>query len=291
VTRLGVVGNLRYEGLPELLHSLTRRAPGLGLTPVFEPELRDLVGDGEQLGDPAHLDALMTLGGDGTLLRGARLIGDAPIPILGINLGRLGFLTAAGGEDFDGALTRFAAGDYRAEPRMRLEAHAVGRAPANGSAWVALNDVVLHKGGFARMARLSVSVDDELVGTYAADGIIVSTPTGSTAYSLSAMGPVIVPTVESILVTAISPHTMALRPLVVPPDATVTVQAQDGPEELLVTIDGQVGWMFGPGDTLAVKRAAHPAFVVRFSESTFFSRLRRKLGWGGLWERDEGDRC
>jgi NAD+ kinase len=291
VTRLGVVGNLRYEGLPEILQSLARRAPGLGLTPVFEPELRELLGNGEQLGDPTHLDALMTLGGDGTLLRGARLIGDARIPILGINLGRLGFLTAAGGEDFDGALTRFAAGDYRAEPRMRLEAHAVGRAPANGPEWVALNDVVLHKGGFARMARLRVSVDDELVGTYAADGIIVSTPTGSTAYSLSAMGPVIVPTVESILVTAISPHTMALRPLVVPPDATVMVQAEDGPEELLVTVDGQVGWMFGPGDTLAVKRAAHPAFVVRFRESTFFSRLRRKLGWGGLWERDEGDRC
>jgi NAD+ kinase len=296
VTRLGVVGNRRYEGLPDILRGLLRRAPELGMTLVFEPDLWEIARDGERLDDPSRLDALLTLGGDGTMLRGARLLGDTQVPVLGVNLGRLGFLAAVGGDELDQALARFAAGDFRAESRMRLEAHTFSPAsgatvPGEGGGWVALNDVVLHKGGFARVVRLRIGVNEEFVGTYAADGVIVATPTGSTAYSLSAMGPVVVPTVESILITAISPHTLAVRPLVVPPDAVVTVQAEDGPDEILVTVDGQVGRMFAPGETLVVRRAPKPVLVVRFRETTFFSRMRRKLGWGGLWERDESDRC
>ena len=291
MTRIGVVGNRRYDGLPDILSTLLRRAPELGITPVFERDLWDIAPDSERLETVSSLDALLTLGGDGTMLRGARLLGEKQIPILGVNLGRLGFLTAVGGDELESSLARLASGQYRAEARMRLEAHPLSRGPADSTVWVALNDVVLHKGGFARVVRLRICVNDELVGTYAADGIIVSTPTGSTAYNLSATGPVVVPTVESILVTAISPHTLAVRPLVVPADAIVTVQAEDGPDELLVTVDGQVGWMFAPGDTLVVRRAPYPVLVVRFSETTFFSRMRRKLGWGGLRERDESERC
>ena len=118
---------------------------------------------------------------------------------------------------------------------------------------------------------------------------MVSTPTGSTAYSLSAGGPVVVPTVESIVITPVSPHTLAVRPLVLPPTAEVRVQGEDGLTELLVTIDGQVGTTFGESETLVVRRAEHPALVVRFPGTTFVARLRRKLGWGGLAERDEVD--
>jgi NAD+ kinase len=157
--------------------------------------------------------------------------------------------------------------------------------------WRALNDVVLHKSGFARVVHLRVVVNDETIATFAADGLIVSTPTGSTAYSLSAGGPVVEPTVESIIITPVSAHTLALRPLVLPPSATVSVRPEDVEGEMLVTVDGQEGAKVSSSDTLVVRRAPLPVFFVRFSDTTFFARMRRKLGWGGLRERDENDAC
>jgi NAD+ kinase len=289
VTRLGVVGNRRYEGLPEILRRIAKRAPKLGLTIAFERGLAEVAGEGELIEDGSAIDGLITLGGDGTMLRGARLLGGREVPILGVNLGRLGFLTSCGQDQLDDALDRFARGDYLAEIRMQLEAHSQTIRGEERRSWLALNDVVLHKGGFARVVKLRVLVDGEDVGVYAADGVIISTPTGSTAYNLSAGGPVVLPTQHLIITTPISPHTLAIRPLVVPADSEVTVRAEDGPEELLVTIDGQVGTMFAPGDSLVVRRAAASVVVVRFPETTFFSVLRRKLGWGGLRERDEGE--
>jgi NAD+ kinase len=134
--------------------------------------------------------------------------------------------------------------------------------------------------------RFGVHVDGEPLGAYGADGVVICTPTGSTGYSLSAGGPVVVPTVESIMVTPVSPHTLAMRPLVVPPEAEVAVRAEDGPEGLLVTVDGQVGTTFRAGETLIVRRADVPVRIVRFPGTSFFERLRHKLGWGGLSERD-----
>ena len=285
--RVGVVGNRRYAGLPDVLRTLDRRAPALGMDISLEPELREPGSVRDGAFDTAAMDALITLGGDGTMLRGARLIGGRQIPILGVNLGHLGFLTSCGGEELEQALERFAAGDYQAEPRMALEACTPHH---GGRRWRAMNDIVLHKGGFARVVRLHVLVNGELIGAYAADGMIVSTPTGSTAYSLSAGGPVVVPSLESIILTPISPHTLTVRPVVLPPSAEVSVQADDGPDELLVTVDGQVGATFAPGDLLEVRRASDPVLVVRFPDTTFFARMRRKLGWGGLLDRDERER-
>jgi NAD+ kinase len=153
--------------------------------------------------------------------------------------------------------------------------------------WIALNDVVVHKGGVARIASLKVGVSGEPVATYSADGVVISTPTGSTAYSLSAGGPVVFPTLESILVTPVSPHTLAIRPLLVPAESEVTVQRDDGPADILVTVDGQVGTTLGLDETLRVHRAARPILIIRFPGSSFFATLRKKLGWGGLPERDE----
>lgn len=290
MTRIGVVGNRRYEGLREVLDMLRRRAPELGVELAFEEDLCHLVDGADALRDPLGIDALMTLGGDGTMLRGARFVGERPIPILGVNLGRLGFLTACGGgaEELELALERYIAGDYVVQRRMALDGHTSRN---EGDHWRALNDIVLHKGGFARVVHLKVWVNGELIGAYAADGIIISTPTGSTAYSLSAGGPVVVPTVESIVITPISAHTLAVRPVVLPPRAEVAVRADDGPEELLVTVDGQVGTTFTSDDTLLVRRAERPVLVVHFRDTTFFSRMRRKLGWGGLRAPDETNRC
>lgn len=284
--RIGVVGHRGYEELPEFFALLRGLAPELGFSLAFERELHELAGHGEPLASPEGLDALVTLGGDGTLLRGARFLEGRDVPILGINLGRLGFLTTCRPAEAEEGLRRLAAGDYEAERRMALAATTHDRTGRETSRHLALNDVVLHKGGFARVLRLSVSVGDELIGTYSADGVVVSTPTGSTAYSLSAGGPVVVPTVESIVVTPVSPHTLALRPLVLDPGCRVTLQPDAGPDELLVTVDGQVGTTLDRGHTLVVRKAATPVRIVRLPGTSFFERLRRKLGWGGLVERD-----
>ncbi len=289
MTRVGIIANRRYDGLGVLLRDLLGAAAGLGVSFAMESGLDELIEDADVVETADDIDLLVTLGGDGTMLRGARFLAGRQVPILGINLGRLGFLTCCGVDEMNGAIARFVANEHRIEPRMALEAftqHGAGQPP-----WRALNDVVLHKGGFARVVRLRVSVDEEMIASYAADGIVISTPTGSTAYSLSAGGPVVVPTVESLIVTPISAHSLGVRPVVLPSSATIQVQALDGPEELLVTIDGQVGATVPPGDTLVVRRADAPVLVVRFSDVTFFSRMRRKLGWGGLPDRDELSRC
>jgi NAD+ kinase len=150
----------------------------------------------------------------------------------------------------------------------------------------AMNDVVVHKGGFARVLRMRLFVNDEEIGVLAADGVVICTPTGSTAYSMSAGGPIVEPTVESILLTPIAPHTLAIRPLVLRPDTKIVVQPEDAPEEVLVTVDGQVGASLGRGHALTLRRAEHPVRIVRFPGTTFVGRLRRKLGWGGLADRD-----
>jgi NAD+ kinase len=240
---------------------------------------------------PDALDAMLTLGGDGTLLRAARIVSENPVPILGINLGRLGFLTCAPADGLETALRRLAAGEYVVEQRMTLDARVRGSDGVERARWRALNDVVLHKGGFARVVTLCVQANGETVAHYSADGVVLATPTGSTAYNLSAGGPVVYPTLETILLTPVSAHSLALRALVLPPTAEVTLRVEDGPEELLVTVDGQVGATFSKGETLVVRRSAQPVPIVRFPEGSFFATMREKLQWGGLLDRDEPARC
>jgi NAD+ kinase len=291
VIRLGVVGHLGYEGLPDVLATLRTLAPTLHMALSFEDSILALAGDHAAPIDPAAVDAMLTLGGDGTLLRAARILGDRTVPILGINLGRLGFLTTAPADALETALGRLASGDYVVDPRMTLEALVRDEGGAVKARWRALNDVVLHKGGFARVVKVRIDANGETVAHYSADGVILSTPTGSTAYNLSAGGPVVYPTLETIQVTPVSAHTLALRALVLPPTAEIAVRADDGPDELLVTIDGQVGATFGVGEVLVVRKSAYPVPIVRFPETSFFATMREKLHWGGLLERDEPKRC
>lgn len=279
--RVGVIVHTGYDELPDILQGLLRLAPKLGLELEFEREMHEVAGAGKRLDDPQSIDALITLGGDGTLLRGARLLDGAAVPILGINFGRLGFLTTCGTDGVDEALRLLASKQYLAEARMALHAFAVDGNGASRQEWRALNDFVVHKGGFARVVRVGIAVNGESIGTYAADGVIVSTPTGSTAYSLSAGGPVVVPTVESILLTPISAHALGVRPLVVPADAEVAIDTSQSSEALMVTVDGQVGTELVPGEMLVVRRAANPVRIIRLPGTSFFERMRAKLGWGG----------
>lgn len=286
-TRLGVLGHRGYEGLQDVLAELQRLAPQLGVSLFLERGLVDDVRVAAALTEETPIDVLLTMGGDGTFLRGARFLRGRPIPIAGLNLGRLGFLTSGSREHLSQSLHCIAKDNYVVESRMALEAHVTDAVGREHYRWRAVNDVVLHKGGFARVLQLRATVDGEEVARYAADGVIAATPTGSTAYSLSAGGPVIVPTVESILLTPVSPHTLAMRPLVLPPTARLTLEVMRDATELLITVDGQVGAMFAAGETLHVQRSPDPILVARMDDSAFFfSRLREKLGWGGLADRD-----
>jgi NAD+ kinase len=291
VIRVGVVGHQGYGGLSEVLATLRRLAPTLDVRLSYEAELLPVAGDSPARIMPGEVDAMLTLGGDGTLLRAARLVDERAVPILGVNLGRLGFLTCCPASQLEEALRRLASGDYVAESRMTLDARVSDAAGTERQRWRALNDVVLHKGGFARVVAVRVEADGETVGHFSADGVVLATPTGSTAYNLSAGGPVVVPTLETILLTPVSAHTLALRPLVLPATSQVTLRANDGPDELLVTVDGQVGCTFSAGDSLVVRRSASPVSIVRFPEHSFFSTMREKLHWGGLLDRDEPARC
>lgn len=288
--RVGVIGNSRYPGLVPLLRELATRAPGLGLSLAVEPDLATAFSHEVPGLDSQPLDALFAFGGDGTLLRAARHPSARGIPILGVNLGRVGFLTTASPATLGHALEAFVAGHYSLERRESLETTIVPAVGTPKRLAPALNDVVVHKAGVARVVRLDVAIEGESVGPYSADGLCIATPTGSTAYSLSAGGPIIVPGVEAMVVTPICAHTLAVRPVVVPMHWTVTVVAlapHDG--DLLVSVDGQVATHLDPGARVEVRRAAEPVLLVRLGEEGYFSRLRRKLHWGDLSDRlDQG---
>ena len=292
---VGVVGNPNYPDLGAILATLSQKASQYGLALYSEEPLLPLwpTADGQPAPQPlshasGNLDCLITLGGDGTLLRGARLLNGSNTPILGLNLGRVGFLTSAAPETLDWALDSLVRHAYAIEPRLALQSSITGKGGKGGARVepIVLNDVVVHKGGIARVVRLKVSVDGDEVAQYSADGIIVCTPTGSTAYSMSAGGPIVVPGVDAIVVTAICPHTLAVRPLVLPATAAVTIQPiPPWTEEVLVSFDGQVGTPIQPGERLEVRRAERPVLLIRMGPESFFKRLRRKLHWGDLSDR------
>lgn len=235
--------------------------------------------------DQEDLDLVVALGGDGTLLRAARTVLGRGVPVLGINLGRLGFLTSTSVEEMEASLHTVLDGGARLDRRFTLQAEVLdadGR--ARDTTHFALNDVVIHKAGTARVTPLTLSVgdggdDDDEIGSFTADGVILSTPTGSTAYSLSAGGPIVVPEVPCVVVTAICPHTLAVRPLVIPAHETIAVRPLDPDQTLYVTVDGQVAEELEPGDRILVGRSPHTVSLVRFRDQTFFGTMRRKLNW------------
>lgn len=284
--RLGVLAHPEHSSLPEVLPRLGRLAGELGIEVSYSPDLVDLEGTGAgpwlDEGSP-EIDCLLTLGGDGTLLRGARLAGPRDIPVVGLNLGHLGFLTTAPVERLEEVLGRVRSGDYVEDRRLALRV-AIGRSEREGvvEEYYALNDAVVHKGGFARLIAMRVWVDRDEVGQYSADGIVIATATGSTAYSLSAGGPILAPGLDALIATPICPHTMAVRPLVVSADSRITVEITSRMEGILVTIDGQTGSELGRGDRLTAERSPHPIRLVRLPDQSFFSVLRQKLRWGDV---------
>lgn len=286
IRRVGVIGHPRYPAFEPTLHALSSFARAHQLELVSD---RDLIGYLPEAGDliPEDIDLLITLGGDGTLLRGARIVAREHKPILGVNLGYLGFLTSIAPAELENGLHQLLTGDYWLDKRFTLESYVINKAGQQGPSYLALNDAVLHKGGVARVIRLAVFIGEgrEEIGSYSADGIILATPTGSTAYSLSANGAIVVPTVDCILATPICPHSLVLRPLVLPADEVITLEVRPPASELMLTVDGQDGEPVKAGDLVIVRRGEPTVSLVRFPGQSFFSTLRRKLHWGLEHER------
>jgi len=281
---VGIVGKGSSEAMVQALAEAATVASRHGLKLLVERGL-PIPGspDVGRLRSVDELDLLVTLGGDGTLLRGARMVMGMGIPVLGINLGTLGFLTALPADGVEAGLELILDGYARRDDRFTLEARVYGPDGRVKSQVMALNDLVLHKGGVARVVRLEMAVGPEheldSIGSFSGDGVILSTPTGSTAYSLSAGGPVLVPSVEALVVTPISAHTMAMRPLVLPAEARLTLHAFDRADDLVLTADGQEAVPIGAEDRVVVEKGPHAVSLVRFPGQTFFQTLRRKLNW------------
>ena len=254
-----------------------------GLTVVLEKKTAGLapavsVASATKSELPGQVDAVIVLGGDGTLLSMARAVGDLGVPILGINLGGLGFLTATTLDELLPAMEALLAGDMAVEERMMLSARLLRTGQPVGN-YVALNDVVITKSAMSRIIDLSVSVDGRHATAYRADGLIISTPTGSTAYNLSTGGPILFPTMDAVVLTPIAPHTLSNRPIVLPGGQRIDVTLR-GDQDVMLTMDGQVGVPLRERDTVEVGKAPARIRLLRFDQKDFFSVLRTKLKWG-----------
>jgi NAD+ kinase len=226
----------------------------------------------------SSVDVVAVFGGDGTFLHAARIVASNGVPILGVNLGSLGFLAEVQLDEMRPALQNLILGNYELEERMLLQVEVI-RGDCTLAQYLALNDAVINKGEISRIIDLEVTVNAQLVTVTRADGLIVSTPTGSTAYSLSAGGPILYPTLGAFIITPICPHTLTNRPVVVPDRAQVGICLLRG-RDVMLTVDGQVGMTLEPGDRLAVRKAESCVRLVQPAGSAFFALLREKMKWG-----------
>ncbi len=252
-------------------------------TPLAEAEIADRIGaeavERHHLADRA--DLIVVLGGDGTLLGVARLVAPKAIPILGVNLGGLGFLTEVTMAEAQSALTQVLAGDYEVDRRIMLEAiiERGSETRDHRESFQAVNDVVVSKGPLGRMLLLEVAADRKPFCTYRADGLIVATPTGSTAYALSAGGPIIYPTLGTIVLAPICPHTLSNRPVVLPDTFEIEIKVKAPDHDTTFTVDGQESAQLGPADVIRIRRGRHAVSLVR-SAHPYFEIWRDKLRWG-----------
>ena len=228
---------------------------------------------------PSLVDVVLVLGGDGTMLNVSRLVAEKGIPILGINLGSLGFITEVSRDEIFNVVDKMLNGGCVIEERMMLSA-SILRNGKKISEYTVLNDVVINKGALARIIDLETNINSSYVTTFKADGLIISTPTGSTAYSLSAGGPILYPTLGSIVLTPICSHTLTNRPIVLPDDFKIEIIIKSLSEDVFLTLDGQVGFSLRIGDVIEVNKSDYKAKLLVPAERDYFKVLRTKLKWG-----------
>lgn len=228
-------------------------------------------------------DIILTFGGDGTLLYIAKKISNSQTPVLGINTGHLGFLTEIKPEELPEKIKDLLEKKYRIEKRVMIEAVVDGD---ESQKLYAINDVFIDKGGYARSLRIGLTIENQYCNTYTSNGIIISTATGSTAYSLSAGGPILYPSVDNLLITPICPHTLSARPMIVPGNFSINLEIFAGPDEIPLNVDGHLGVTLKPGQKVTITKSDLTLNLVHFLSHNFFSVLSDKLGWGSRNENN-----
>jgi NAD+ kinase len=283
MTRIGIVARVDRPDAAAVVRELTGWLAARGHQVFVDHETGALRPDGATVVDrmslPALVDLIVVLGGDGTLLAVARCVHGHDVPILGVNLGGLGFLTATTLEAMYPTLDAVLRGDYAAEDRMVLTT-SLTRAGDALADYQALNDVVIAKGALGRLIELEVAIDGQMVTAYRADGLIIATPTGSTAYNLSADGPILFPTMDAIVLTPICSHALTNRPIVLPATVRLEVTLLSDTPEVAVSLDGQPGLSVTRKDVVRVRRGDSRIRLIRDPTKTYFQVLRTKLKWG-----------
>ncbi|MGE3279163.1 MAG: NAD(+)/NADH kinase [Candidatus Altimarinota bacterium] len=224
-------------------------------------------------------DVIIVFGGDGSLLRTVQFMRNFDSAVISINMGRLGFFSEATGNDYKMVIDRILKGDYQLETRMLLRC-TVMRKDRRAFSQRALNEVTISRDALARMIALKTTVDDVKLTTYVADGLVVSTPTGSTGYSLSSGGPIVAPVLDSIILTPVSPHSFTQKPIVLPSSSKVQVHVSTSQDRIYLTMDGQRGFHLKDNDLIKIKKSSKTLKLIRFSENSYFDTLRDKLHWG-----------
>lgn len=287
--KVAIVAKLHAKETSSLVRDLSAWLDEHSIQTYLESALAAKVGMGASFSIdklPRDIDMVIVLGGDGTLLGVARAMGKRQIPILGVNLGSLGFLTDIAVKDVYHVLQEILGGEVTIDQRMMLSADLVRKGDVVTREMV-LNDVVITKGAIARIIELGVDIDEQFVANMRADGVIVSTPTGSTAYSLAAGGPVLHPEIDAMILTPICPHTLTYRPVVISDRVVIELTLRGDPGEVYATFDGQASEPLKPGDTIRVKKSRSSVRLVSLPESSYFQVLRHKLRWA---ERPRGRR-
>lgn len=279
-----IIAKPQKPELKEVLTQLLDWFAGRGYTTVLDPESAAYLDRSDSAVERTDMpgfapEICVTLGGDGTLLSAARAFAHTCTPILGCNLGSLGFLTEVPLSELYATLDAWKRGEAFVDARNLMHAELI-RDGKLFREWLALNDVVLAKGAIARMGEFMVELDGQFVARFRADGVIVSTPTGSTAYSLAADGPILIPTMDAMVVTAICPHLLTIRPIVVPGSSEVTVAVDVVPHESYLTVDGQEAVELLLGDSIRCRRSEQCVRLLRLHPNGIFNVLRSKLSWG-----------
>ncbi len=280
--KVGIIAKKNKKEAAQIVAEIAPWLTGKGVVPLIDRETAEKAGLASELSPediPAQADGMIVLGGDGTLLYAARLMGGREIPILGVNLGSLGFLTDVAAPELKDTLQRFISGNVTVGERMMLEA-VVEDGSGKTETFSVLNDVVINKGNLSRTIRLQAWVNGAFLTVFNGDGLIIATPTGSTAYSLSAGGPIVHPTLCAVIITPICPHLLTNRPIVVPESSVVEVKLVSGDGNVSVTLDGQVGAEFSEHHRLTVRKSAHKILLVEPPDRDHFEILRTKLNWG-----------
>ncbi len=280
--KVGIYAKKNHPDVEKIVFDIRDRLNRDDITVLLEDSVAELIGQvngfsGDEI--PDLVDLVIVLGGDGTLISVARQIGERRVPIVGVNLGRLGFLTEITRDELPGMLDRLVTEEYEISERMMLDSFIYRNGQQIGK-YTVLNDIVINKGALARIIDMDASIDGRHLCTYKADGLIIATPTGSTGYSLAAGGPIIFPEINSLLISPICPHMLTNRPVVVWSRSVITIEVKFQDDVVFFTADGQVGRKLLPGDRVEVRRSESRTLLVRSPSKDYFEILRTKLSWG-----------